>query len=109
MRLHGLDRHLPERDQLHRLFVRSGVRLVVAGHDHIYNRTAKDGITYVIAGPTGGFLPAFLKNDDSFRYMVAARKSDTYSFTVRDMAGNRRVEFSVGASAGQRLPADGSD
>ena len=51
---HGLDRHPQERDKLHELFVRSGVSLVVAGHDHIYDRRLKDGVTYVIGGRTGG-------------------------------------------------------
>ena len=55
--LHGLDRHRQERNRLHRLFAQSGVNLVIAGHDHIYDRMARDGITYVIAGPTGGTLP----------------------------------------------------
>ncbi len=104
--LHGLDRHQAERDQLHRLFVRSGVCLVVAGHDHIYDRTARDGITYVIAGPTGGTLPSFLKNGDSFRYMVVERKNGDYSFLVKDMAGNTRDQFSVGATVERRFPAD---
>jgi 3',5'-cyclic AMP phosphodiesterase CpdA len=97
--LHGLDRHRPERDQLHQLFVRSGVRLVVAGHDHIYDRTAKDGITYVIAGPTGGRLPVFAKSGDAFRYMVVTRRNESYSFLVKDMSGNTRDEFSVGRTA----------
>lgn len=92
---HGLDKHLPERDRLHRLFVQSGVSLVVAGHDHVYNRIAKDGITYVIAGPTGGTLPGFLNNGDPFRYIVASGKKDGYSFSVKDLAGNTVDEFSV--------------
>jgi len=97
--LHGLDRHEQERDRLHRLFVRSRVTLVVAGHDHIYDRTMRNGITYVIAGATGGALPAFIKNGDSFRYMVVARKGGGYSFEVKDMAGNTRDKFSVRAAA----------
>lgn len=104
--LHGLDRHASERDRLHRLFVESRVNLVVAGHDHIYNRTVRDGIIYVIAGPTGGFLPPFPKENDPFRYMIAVRKSDDYSFSVKDMAGNRRDEFSVGTAAAKVPHAD---
>ena len=106
VRLHGLDRHPSERDRLHRLFVQSGVRLVVAGHDHIYDRTARDGITYVIAGPTGGAIPPFLKDGDPFCYMVVSRKNDGYSFSVKDLTGDMRDEFSVGAPAKRRLPVD---
>jgi 3',5'-cyclic AMP phosphodiesterase CpdA len=104
--LHGLDRHLSERDRLHRLFVRSGVCLVVAGHDHVYSRITKDGITYVIAGPTGGTLPAALTNGDPFRYMVVTGKSDGYSFLVKDMAGNRRDEFFLGTATERRRAND---
>jgi 3',5'-cyclic AMP phosphodiesterase CpdA len=91
--LHGLDRHVPERDRLHSLFVRSGVCLVVSGHDHVYNRIAKDGIAYVISGATGGTLPTLLSNGDPFRYIVVVGKNDGYSFSVKDMEGITRDEF----------------
>ena len=57
---HGLDKHSDARDRLHDLFVRSGVSLVVSGHDHLYNKTSRDGITYMIASGGGGkfYLPA---------------------------------------------------
>ena len=95
--LHGLDRHRPERDGLHRLFVQSGVSLVVAGHDHIYERMAKDGITYVIAGATGGALPSFMKNGDSYFYMIVSREKNGYSFQVKDIGGKGVDEFDVKA------------
>lgn len=42
---------------LHPLFQRHGVRLVFEGHDHIYYRTVRDGITYVVTG--GGGAPLY--------------------------------------------------
>ncbi len=42
---------------LHPLFQRYGVRLVFEGHDHVYYRTVRDGITYVITG--GGGAPLY--------------------------------------------------
>lgn len=42
---------------LHSLFKRHGVRLVFEGHDHIYYRTVRDGITYVVTG--GGGAPLY--------------------------------------------------
>lgn len=104
--LHGLDRHVPERDRLHSLFVRSGVCLVVSGHDHVYNRIAKDGIIYVISGATGGTLPTLLTNGDPFRYMVAVGKNDGYAFSVKDMEGITRDEFVLRRPAERRRGAD---
>jgi len=42
---------------LHPLFEKHGVRLVFEGHDHIYYRTVRDGITYVVTG--GGGAPLY--------------------------------------------------
>jgi predicted phosphodiesterase len=103
---HGLDRHKEERDRLHGLFTDMGVRLVVAGHDHIYNRSNRSGITYVIAGAMGGVLPPILLDGNPFRYMVVTRKNGAYSFVVRDMAGVVRDEFAVGGAASDRPLAD---
>jgi predicted phosphodiesterase len=59
--LYSVGRHRNEkpslRDWLHPLFVRYGVRLVFQGHDHLYYRTKKDGITYVVTG--GGGAPLY--------------------------------------------------
>jgi 3',5'-cyclic AMP phosphodiesterase CpdA len=40
---------------LHTLFQKYGVRLVFEGHDHIYYRTVRNGITYIVTG--GGGAP----------------------------------------------------
>jgi 3',5'-cyclic AMP phosphodiesterase CpdA len=42
---------------LHPLFLRHGVRMVFEGHDHIYYRTVRDGIAYVVTG--GGGAPLY--------------------------------------------------
>jgi predicted phosphodiesterase len=113
---HGLDRHKEARDELHRLFVQRGVSLVVAGHDHIYQRRQRDGVTYVIAGAAGGYQEFFGKNGESFRYMVATRAGEGYSFVVKDMEGTVRDLFSVtdgpgrsaGKQPGQAAPAPGA-
>ncbi len=93
---HGLDRHKKARDALHALFVRSGVSLVVAGHDHIYKRSQKDGITYVVAGAQGGRLYFLAKNGEFFDYTTAMRIDDHYFFIVRDIEGQTKDEFTVG-------------
>ncbi len=93
--LHGLDRHKEARDRLHQLFVQTGVSLVVAGHDHLYDRRVRDGITYVIAGGGGGQLAYFLNNSDFYHYIVATWSNGGYLFTLKDIKGNTRDQFSV--------------
>jgi 3',5'-cyclic AMP phosphodiesterase CpdA len=93
--LHGLDRHKAARDRLHQLFVQTGVSLVVSGHDHLYDRRVRDGITYVIAGGGGGQLALVMNNSDFYHYIVATRRNGGYLFTLKDIKGNTRDEFSV--------------
>jgi 3',5'-cyclic AMP phosphodiesterase CpdA len=93
--LHGLDRHKADRDRLHRLFVQTGVSLVVSGHDHLYHRRVRDGITYVIAGGGGGQLALFMNNSDFYHYILVTRRDGGYLLTLKDIKGNTRDEFSV--------------
>jgi 3',5'-cyclic AMP phosphodiesterase CpdA len=107
IRHHGLDRHSQERDNLHLLFVRSGVSLVVAGHDHIYDRSVRDGVTYVINGRAGGHAwPT--KNGRATRYIMAKRTGDFYSFEVKDADGSVKDRFSVKRDA-QAAARSGSE
>jgi 3',5'-cyclic AMP phosphodiesterase CpdA len=97
--LHGLDRHIEERDRLHRLFVASGVSLVVQGHDHVYDRRSRDGITYVIAGRTGGRLFWPSAKGGSFCFMVCGRAEGGYSCVTKDLEGHVMDGFHVGGGA----------
>ncbi len=94
VRFRGFDRHRPERDRLHNLFRDKGVSLVVAGHDHFYSRTVRDGITYVIAPGLGGkfFVP---RGKGSFRYILASRMDGRYAFDLVDLAGGLHDHFFV--------------
>ncbi len=48
----------PEAQQyLHPLFVKYKPRAVICGHDHLYYRTTRDGVTYVVTG--GGGAPPY--------------------------------------------------
>ena len=96
--LHGLNVFRKTRNKLHRLFVENRVNLVVAGHNHIYRRSERDAVTYVVTGNTGGKLFPFglvSKNGNSFRYIVATRIDGHYLLEVRDMEGNVTDRFSV--------------
>jgi 3',5'-cyclic AMP phosphodiesterase CpdA len=93
--MHGLDRYKTERDRLHRLFVQNNVSLVVSGHDHIYNRDINDGIIYIIAAGSGGQTRFFKETRYYFRYIVATRTTNGYSFVVKDIDGNTGDKFSI--------------
>jgi 3',5'-cyclic AMP phosphodiesterase CpdA len=91
-----LDRYPEDRDGLHRLFVKAGVSVVFAGHEHLYKRIAKDGITYVTGGGAGAQLIAFTEESGGFHhYIVAKRRNEGYLFSVCDLRGNTRDEFSI--------------
>ncbi len=101
MRGHGLDRYVEMRDRLHRLFLENKVSLVVAGHDHLYDRKTRDGIAYIIAGRTGGWsFPEGLSYGDALCYTAATETKDGYSFTVRGKDGEAKDRFSI-----ERVPA----
>ena len=96
--LHGLNVFRKARNKLHRLFVDNRVNLVVAGHNHIYRRSERDAVTYVVTGNTGGKRFPFglvSKNGSSFRYIVATRIDGNYLLETRDMEGNVTDRFSV--------------
>ena len=41
------------------LFEKHGVHLVLTGHAHIYERSLKNGVHYVVGGPAGGLSGLF--------------------------------------------------
>ncbi|MCX7966152.1 MAG: metallophosphoesterase [Syntrophorhabdaceae bacterium] len=94
---HGLDRSKKERDELHRIFEKNGVSLVISGHDHLYNRSLKDGITYIICAGAGGqnHFPAFNNAKYYFRYILAKRVEKGYTFLVKDLSGDTGDEFQI--------------
>ena len=93
---YGLDRYKEERDILYELLIKKKVNLVVAGHEHLYNRAAKDGITFVITGGGGAKLLTLKEEYGGFfHYIIAKRTKEGYVFTVYDMNGTIRDEFYI--------------
>jgi 3',5'-cyclic AMP phosphodiesterase CpdA len=91
-----LDRYPVERDRLHQLFVKHGVALAGAGHQHLYNRSLRDGVLYVITGGGGAPLHTFTEDYGGFmHYIVAKKRNGGYVFSVLDFKGTVRDEFSL--------------
>lgn len=93
----GLDRFKNERDELHSLFKKHSVSMVVSGHDHLYNRSVKDGVTYIICAGAGGQyrFPAFNDTRYYFRYISARRIKNGFAFMVKDLIGEKGDEFQI--------------
>ena len=64
------------------LFEKYGVKLVLTGHTHIYERSFKDGVHYLTAGPAGGSkdLPT-ARNPYSVKIQPMARTFSTLKIT----------------------------
>lgn len=62
------------------LFEQAGVRLVLSGHDHNYQRLVVNGITYIVSG--GGSATLYQKTRDLPESQVFARKSHFVVFEV---------------------------
>jgi 3',5'-cyclic AMP phosphodiesterase CpdA len=92
VRLHGLDVYSEARDDLHRLFVQKKVSLVVSGHDHVYRRTVRDKVVYVIA-PRSRVLSGIFINDGRPGYIVVKRNKNGYSFVVKNESGGMQDSF----------------
>ncbi|HEX2966492.1 MAG TPA: metallophosphoesterase [Syntrophorhabdaceae bacterium] len=90
----GLAAHEASRDMLHRIFVENGVSLVVAGHDHIYHRTMRDGITYIIMPPCRTNGLQLISNAEP-GYVTAFRKNGGFIFALKDIRGKTKDEFIV--------------
>jgi 3',5'-cyclic AMP phosphodiesterase CpdA len=91
-----LDRYPAERDRLHQLFVKHDVALVGAGHQHLYDRSRKDGVLYVITGGGGAPLHTFSEDYGGFmHYVVAKKRNGGYVLSAFDFKGTVRDEFSL--------------
>ncbi len=89
-------RYQNERDNLHGLFLRNGVSCVFSGHEHVYGRISKDGIIYVTTGGGGAKLLLNIEEYGGFHhYIVAKKKEYGYIFSVLDIKGRKRDEFTI--------------
>ncbi len=92
---HGSD--LTVRQALCPLFRKYGVRIVFNGHDHIYYRTRRDGITYVVTG--GGGAPLYFA--DPNKGAIAGDKWESVNHLVDCVVKGKEVTLTA-------LRADGT-
>ncbi|MFL5812108.1 MAG: metallophosphoesterase family protein [Bdellovibrionia bacterium] len=84
--------HIVLRNQFVPLFEAYGVDVVLTGHTHIFERSVKDGIQYVVAGPAGGKMGVYgAKNPYSIH---SFRERTVTHFEVNDQV-LRSVTLSI--------------
>ncbi len=77
------------REKVVPLLEKYGVRLVLTGHTHIYERSYKNGIHYVTGGPAGGLHPLYKVNNNPYS-VFSRRRESTFS---RIKVGFKRIEM----------------
>ncbi|MFK7740607.1 MAG: metallophosphoesterase [Planctomycetota bacterium] len=82
------------------LFEMYGVDVVLNGHDHLYERSAKGGIPYVVSG--GGGAPLYKVNTVANPYQVVAKSTNHY---VRLAITSDAIELSAVDTAGDVFDA----
>ena len=76
------------------LFERYGVDLVLAGHTHIYERSRRNGVEYVVGGPAGGLMGILgTDNPDS---ITLAKDRTVSHFAVEPQRLTMRTENLAG-------------
>jgi len=90
-----MDKYPLERDNLHRLFLRTGVNAVFEGDDHRYDRMEKDHILYVITGGGGAPLTSFKERGGFFHYVWISAQKERIEGEVMDLDGQIRDRFTI--------------
>lgn len=89
----GMDKYPFDRDDLHRLFLKTKVKAVIAGDDHRYDRREKDGILYIITGGGGAPLSAFKDRGGYFHYVWIFVQGGRMEAEVVDLEGQIQDRF----------------
>ncbi|MFA4991533.1 MAG: metallophosphoesterase [Candidatus Omnitrophota bacterium] len=90
----SLDRFPEKRDELWALFRDHDVEAYLCGHEHLYNKSARDGVYQIIAGGAGGGLVAAPENGGFHHYVVVnVKDSGECEVTVKDIDGVVKDSF----------------
>ena len=90
-----MDKYPLERDNLHRVFLKTGVQAVFEGDDHRYDRMEKDHILYVITGGGGAPLTSFKERGRFFHYVRISAQQERIEGEVVDLEGRIRDRFRI--------------
>jgi len=91
----AMDRFPSERDQIHQLFIKTGVKAVFSGDDHRYTYQKVDGIHYIITGGGGAPLYATKERGGYFHFVLVSYKGNRIEGKVIDLKGEIRETFIV--------------
>jgi len=89
----GMDKHPFDRDNLHRLFTKTGVKIVFAADDHRYDRREKNQILYVITGGGGAPIYALKDRGGFFHYVWVSVQGGKMEGEVVDLDGQIQDRF----------------
>jgi hypothetical protein len=90
-----MDKYPLERDDLHHLFLKTGVKGVFAADDHRYDRREKDGILYVISGGGGAPLYPLAEKGGFFHYVLISIQREKIEGEVIDQEGQIQDKFVI--------------
>lgn len=91
----AMDKYPVERDRLHQLFIKSGVKTVFAGDDHRYDRTERSNILYVITGGGGAPIYTLKDNGGYFHYVWVSVEVGRMEGEVVDLDGKIHDRFVI--------------
>ena len=74
--------HVDQTEMIHQLYVDGGVKLVVEGHDHVYNAQVHDGIDYRIAGGAGAPLDGPAEDGGYYHFVLVHAHDGKLDSTV---------------------------
>lgn len=70
------------RDALHQLFRKYGVKYVFSGHEHLYYSTVQDGVHYIVSGGAGAPSDAAVDDGGFQNYLLCHVDGDLIHITV---------------------------
>ena len=74
--------HVDQSAMIHQIYLKGGAKLVVEGHDHIYNAQVHDGIDYRIAGGAGAPLDGPAEEGGYYHFVLVHAHNGQLDATV---------------------------
>ena len=91
----AMDKFPLERDNLHRLFLKTKVKGVFEADDHRYDRIEKDHILYLITGGGGAPLTSLEERGGYFHYVWISVQKERIEGEVVDLGGEIQDRFVI--------------